>query len=202
MYVMAAHKTFQFCKQYKRSTEFRRPCEMIRNRLANLNKSRDRPDLTAPENCQLYLDTTVEQLKIAAELSLSQEAFQSVEDINGLMSMVQRTPKPSALAVYYAKLTEIFWTSESHYLYHVYAWLELFNLHKSHNKNLTRKDLQLLASSVLICSSSRHAAPSSTSSGKPRLPALPVLLHLYWKNIVPLMLQAMNHMIYVLIPSH
>ncbi|KAM3253984.1 hypothetical protein ACQJBY_047855 [Aegilops geniculata] len=151
LYAMAAHKAFQFCKQYKRSTEFRRLCEMIRNHLANLNRSsRDRPDLTAPESCQLYLDTRVEQLKVAAELSLSQEAFRSVEDIHGLMSMLQKTPKPSVLAVYYAKLTEIFWTSESHYLYHAYAWLELFNLHKCHNKNLTRKDLQLLASSALL----------------------------------------------------
>ncbi|KAM3271874.1 hypothetical protein ACQJBY_042218 [Aegilops geniculata] len=151
MYAMAAHKAFQFCKQYKRSTEFRRLCDMIRNHLANLNRSyRDRPDLTAPESSQLYLDTRVEQLKVAAELSLSQEAFRSVEDIHGLMSVVQRTPKPSVLAVYYAKLTEIFWTSESHYLYHAYAWLELFNLHRGHNKNLTRKDLQLLASSALL----------------------------------------------------
>jgi translation initiation factor 3 subunit A len=72
---MTAHKAFQFCKQYKRSTEFRRLCEIIRNHLANLNKyrdQRDRPDLTAPESCQLYLDTRVEQLKIATELSLWQ----------------------------------------------------------------------------------------------------------------------------------
>ncbi|VAH71008.1 unnamed protein product [Triticum turgidum subsp. durum] len=152
LYAMTAHKAFQFCKQYKRSTEFRRLCEIIRNHLANLNKyrdQRDRPDLTAPESCQLYLDTRVEQLKIATELSLWQEAFRSVEDIHGLMSLVKRTPKPSVLVVYYAKLTEIFWISESH-LYHAYAWLKLFNLQKSYNKNLTQKDLQLLASSVLL----------------------------------------------------
>ncbi|KAI4973602.1 hypothetical protein ZWY2020_041383 [Hordeum vulgare] len=152
LYAMTAHKAFQFCKQYKRATEFRRLCEIIRNHLANLNKyrdQRDRPDLTAPETCQLYLDTRVEQLKIATELSLWQEAFRSVEDIHGLMSMVKRTPKPSVLVVYYAKLTEIFWISGSH-LYHAYAWLKLFNLQKSFNKKLTQKDLQLLASSVLL----------------------------------------------------
>ena len=77
------------------------------------------------------------------------EAFRSVEDIHGLMSMVKRTPKPSVLVVYYAKLTEIFWISESH-LYHAYAWLKLFNLQKSFNKKLTQKDLQILASSVLL----------------------------------------------------
>uniref|UniRef100_A0A0D9UW61 Eukaryotic translation initiation factor 3 subunit A n=1 Tax=Leersia perrieri TaxID=77586 RepID=A0A0D9UW61_9ORYZ len=152
LYAMTAHKAFQFCKQYKRTTEFRRLCEIIRNHLANLNKyrdQRDRPDLTAPESLQLYLDTRVEQLKIATELSLWQEAFRSVEDIHGLMSMVKKTPKPSVLVVYYAKLTEIFWISDCH-LYHAYAWLKLFYLQKSYNKNLTQKDLQLIASSVLL----------------------------------------------------
>jgi len=72
-----------------------------------------------------------------------------VEDIHGLMSMVKKMPKPSILVVYYAKLTEIFWISDSH-LYHAYAWLKLFNLQKSYNKNLSQKDLQLIASSVLL----------------------------------------------------
>ncbi|KAL5228760.1 hypothetical protein ABZP36_017025 [Zizania latifolia] len=152
LYAMTAHKAFLFCKQYKRTTEFRRLCEIIRNHLANLNKyrdQRDRPDLTAQESLQLYLDTRVDQLKIATELSLWQEAFRSVEDIHGLMSMVKRTPKPSVLVVYYAKLTEIFWISDCH-LYHAYAWFKLFNLQKSYNKNLSQKDLQLIASSVLL----------------------------------------------------
>ncbi|PWZ32080.1 Eukaryotic translation initiation factor 3 subunit A [Zea mays] len=152
LYAMTAHRAFQFCKQYKRTTEFRRLCEIIRNHLANLNKyrdQRDRPDLTAPESLQLYLDTRVEQLKVATELSLWQEAFRSVEDIHGLMTMVKKMPKPSILVVYYAKLTEIFWISDSH-LYHAYAWLKLFNLQKSYNKNLSQKDLQLIASSVLL----------------------------------------------------
>ena len=72
---MTAHRAFQFCKQYKRTTEFRRLCEIIRNHLANLNKyrdQRDRPDLSAPESLQLYLDTRFEQLKVATELALWQ----------------------------------------------------------------------------------------------------------------------------------
>lgn len=72
---MTAHRAFQFCKQYKRTTEFRRLCEIIRNHLANLNKyrdQRDRPDLSAPESLQLYLDTRFEQLKVATELGLWQ----------------------------------------------------------------------------------------------------------------------------------
>ncbi|XP_059652352.1 eukaryotic translation initiation factor 3 subunit A [Cornus florida] len=153
LYAMTAHRAFQFCKQYRRTTEFRRLCEIIRNHLANLNKyrdhQRDRPDLSAPESLQLYLDTRFEQLKIATELELWQEAFRSVEDIHGLMCMVKKTPKPSLMVVYYAKLTEIFWVSSSH-LYHAYAWFKLFSLQKSFNKNLSQKDLQLIASSVVL----------------------------------------------------
>ncbi|KAA8536786.1 hypothetical protein F0562_029264 [Nyssa sinensis] len=152
LYAMTAHRAFQFCKQYKRTTEFRRLCEIIRNHLANLNKyrdQRDRPDLSAPESLQLYLDTRFEQLKVATELELWQEAFRSVEDIHGLMCMVKKTPKSSLMVVYYAKLTEIFWISSSH-LYHGYAWFKLFLLQKSFNKNLSQKDLQLIASSVVL----------------------------------------------------
>ena len=53
------------------------------------------------------------------------------------------------MAVYYAKLTQIYWVSDS-LLYHAYAWYKLYNLQKSYNKNLTAKDLQLMASSVLL----------------------------------------------------
>ncbi|CAI0404954.1 unnamed protein product [Linum tenue] len=152
LYAMTAHRAFQFCKQYKRTTEFRRLCEIIRNHLANLNKyrdQRDRPDLTAPESLQMYLETRFEQLKVATELELWQEAFRSVEDIHGLMCMVKKTPKASLLVVYYAKLTEVFWISSS-YLYHAYAWFKLFNLQKSFNKNLSQRDLQLVASAVVL----------------------------------------------------
>ncbi|XP_071733632.1 eukaryotic translation initiation factor 3 subunit A-like [Rutidosis leptorrhynchoides] len=152
LYADTAHRAFQFCKQYKRTTEFRRLCEIIRNHLANLNKyrdQRDRPDLTAPESLHFYLDTRFEQLKVATELELWQEAFRSVEDIYGLTNMVKKMPKSSLMAVYYAKLTEIFWISSSH-LYHAYAWFKLFQLQKSFNKNLNQKDLQLIASSVLL----------------------------------------------------
>ncbi|KAM7481730.1 hypothetical protein LguiB_006313 [Lonicera macranthoides] len=152
LYADTAHRAFQFCKQYKRTTEFRRLCEIIRNHLANLNKyrdQRDRPDLSAPESLHFYLDTRFEQLKIATELELWQEAFRSVEDIYGLTCMVKKMPKTSLMAVYYAKLTEVFWISASH-LYHAYSWFKLFQLQKSFNKNLNQKDLQLIASSVLL----------------------------------------------------
>ena len=63
--------------------------------------------------------------------------------------MVKKTSKASPMVTYYAKLTEIFWVSDSH-LYHAYVWIKLFTLQKTYNKNLTKKDLQLFASSVLL----------------------------------------------------
>ncbi|KAK2363243.1 eukaryotic translation initiation factor 3 subunit A [Trifolium repens] len=114
LYTATAHRAFEFCKQYKRKTEFRRLCGIIRNHLANLIKYRDqldRPDLSSPDSLQLYL--RFDQLKIAAELELWQEAFRSAEDIHGLMCV-------------------------------------LFLLQKSFHKNLSQKDMELIASAVVL----------------------------------------------------
>lgn len=65
------------------------------------------------------------------------------------MCLVKKTPKPSLMVVYYAKLTEIFRISGSH-LYQAYAWLKLFLLQKTFNKNLSQKDLQMIACCVVL----------------------------------------------------
>lgn len=110
---------------------------------------RDRPDLTLPESLQLYLETRFEQLKVACDLEMWQEAFRSVEDIHGLMQYGKKSPKPQMMAMYYAKLTQIFAVSGSN-LYHAYAWYKLHNLSKQYNKNLTTSDLQMMSCSVLL----------------------------------------------------
>jgi len=165
LYAMTAMRAFQFCKEYQRTTEFRRLAEMLRNHLVNLNKyrdQRDRPDLSLPETLQLYLETRFEQLKVATELQLWQEAFRSVEDIHGLVMMVKKSPKPQMMAVYYAKLTKVFWVSENH-LYHAYAWFKLFNLSKTYNKNLSPADTRTMASITLLATIA--VAPYDTKGG-------------------------------------
>eukprot|EP00891_Asterochloris_glomerata_P003711 jgi/Astpho2/3711/Aster-04897 len=152
LYAMTATKAFQFCLTYKRTTEFRRLCDILRNHLVNLNKyrdQRDRPDLGNPESMQLYLDTRFEQLKVACDLELWQEAFRSVEDLQGLLAMKRKPAKPQMMATYYAKLTKIFSVSGSR-LYNGYAWYKLFNLSKTYNKGLTQTDMQMMACSVLL----------------------------------------------------
>jgi len=62
------------------------------------------------------LDTQewVVHLQVACELELWQEAFRSVEDIQGLSAIGKKPPKPQLMALYYAKLTQIFTVSEAH----------------------------------------------------------------------------------------
>mmetsp|Transcript_33886 Transcript_33886/g.95996 ORF Transcript_33886/g.95996 Transcript_33886/m.95996 type:complete len:1014 (-) Transcript_33886:241-3282(-) len=152
LYAMTAQRAFQFCLQYKRTTEFRRLCDILRNHLTHLSKyreQRDRPDLSQPESLQLYLETRFEQLKVACELEMWQEAFRSVEDIHGLMQYGKKPPKTQMMATYYAKLTQIFAVSGSN-LYHAYAWYKLYNLSKQYNKNLSTEDQQMMGCSVLL----------------------------------------------------
>ncbi len=58
--------------------------------------------------------------QVACELELWQEAFRSVEDIQGLAAIGKKPPKPQYMATYYAKLTRIFTVSDSH-LYNGWA---------------------------------------------------------------------------------
>ena len=153
LYAMTAHKAFGFCLQYKRTTEFRRLCEMLRNHLANLIKyrdARDRPDLTQADSLQLYLDTRFEQLKTATELGLWQEAFRSVEDLHGLMTAVKHKPKPAQQAVYYAQLARVFAVSDGCAVYHAAALWRLTALARAYNKNLTPEDGRHLASACVL----------------------------------------------------
>jgi translation initiation factor 3 subunit A len=51
---------------------------------------------------------------VACELELWQEAFRSVEDIQGLAALGRKAPKPQLMATYYAQLTRIFTVSGAH----------------------------------------------------------------------------------------
>lgn len=149
LYAMTACKAFGFCLTYKRHTEFRRLCDILRQHLANINKYREQRDITQPESLNLFLETRFEQLKTACELEMWAEAFRSVEDIQALIALGKRQPKQQMMAMYYSRLTQIFAVSQS-YLYHAYAWLKLFNFSRSYNKNLTASDTQMMATSVVL----------------------------------------------------
>ena len=130
MYQSTALQAFQFCLKYTRKTEFRRLCELLRNHVQNAAKYSTQMhaiNLNDPDTLQRHLDTRFQQLNVAVELELWQEAFRSVEDIHTLLNLSKRPAKNVMMANYYEKLTRIFLVSDN-YLFHAAAWSRYYSL--------------------------------------------------------------------------
>lgn len=180
MYQSTAHQAFQFCSKYARKTEFRRLCELLRNHLQNAAKFSSQMhaiNLSDPDTLQRHLDTRFQQLNVAVELELWQEAFRSVEDIHTLLSLSKRPAKNVMMANYFEKLTRIFLVSEN-YLFHAAAWSRYYNLLrqsaaavasgqglKKDNPAVTEADMAKAASFVLLSALSIPVISTSRSRG-------------------------------------
>ena len=180
MYQSTAMLAFTFCRQFARKTEFRRLCELLRNHVQNAAKYQSQMhaiNLSDPDTLQRHLDTRFEQLNVAVELELWQEAFRSVEDIHTLLSLSKRPAKNVMMANYYEKLTRIFLVSEN-YLFHAAAWSRYYNLMrtsanvvasgqgaKKDNPNVTETDMSRAASFVLLSALSIPVISTSRSRG-------------------------------------
>ena len=157
LYQDVAKRGFAFCKQYNRAKEFNRICDTLRTHLANLHRNQDRQqnrtiqisNLTNAPTVELFLDTRFEQLAVAMDLDMWQEAYRSVEDIHGLMSLSKKAPKPAMLAAYFRALTRIFFVSGA-YLFHAFAWQKLYILTKNQKKDVSGEELKNMASCVLL----------------------------------------------------
>ncbi|EKG16641.1 hypothetical protein MPH_06095 [Macrophomina phaseolina MS6] len=180
MYQQTAHQAFQFCSKYARKTEFRRLCELLRNHLqsaAKFSSQMHAINLSDPDTLQRHLDTRFQQLNVAVELELWQEAFRSVEDIHTLLSLSKRPAKNIMMANYFEKLTRIFLVSEN-YLFHAAAWSRYYNLMrvsaaavasgqspKKDNPAVTESDMTKAASFVLLSALSIPVISTSRSRG-------------------------------------
>ncbi|KAL8944189.1 MAG: hypothetical protein Q9216_000613 [Gyalolechia sp. 2 TL-2023] len=180
MYQQTAMQAFSFCLKYIRKTEFRRLCELLRNHVQNAAKYQSQMhaiNLSDPDTLQRHLDTRFQQLNVAVELELWQEAFRSVEDIHTLLSLSKRPAKNIMMANYYEKLTRIFLVSEN-YLFHAAAWNRYYNLlrqsaaliasnqsQKKDNPVTTEADLTRAASFVLLSALSIPVISTSRSRG-------------------------------------
>lgn len=181
MYQTTTHQAFQFCLKYARKTEFRRLCELLRNHLQNAAKYSSQMhaiNLSDPDTLQRHLDTRFQQLNVAVELELWQEAFKSVEDTHTLLSLSKRPAKNSMMANYFEKLTRIFLVSEN-YLFHAAAWSRYYNLlrqsaamvasgqssKKDNPSNISDADLTKAASFVLLSALSIPVISTSRSRG-------------------------------------
>ncbi|KAI9817968.1 MAG: eukaryotic translation initiation factor 3 subunit A [Thelocarpon impressellum] len=180
MYQTTALQAFQFCLKYIRKTEFRRLCELLRNHVQNAAKYSSQMhaiNLNDPDTLQRHLDTRFQQLNVAVELELWQEAFRSVEDIHTLLSLSKRPAKNIMMANYYEKLTRIFLVSEN-YLFHAAAWSRYYNLlrssanvvatgqsSKKDNPSVTESDMTRAASFVLLSALAIPVISTSRSRG-------------------------------------
>ncbi|KAI9817795.1 MAG: eukaryotic translation initiation factor 3 subunit A [Pycnora praestabilis] len=180
MYQTTALQAFQFCLTYARKTEFRRLCELLRNHVQNAAKYSSQMhaiNLNDPDTLQRHLDTRFQQLNVAVELELWQEAFRSVEDIHTLLSLSKRPAKNIMMANYYEKLTRIFLVSEN-YLFHAAAWSRYYNLlrqsatvvasgqsSKKDNPAVTEADMSRAASFVLLSALAIPVISTSRSRG-------------------------------------
>ncbi|CAK9785650.1 hypothetical protein CC85DRAFT_265128 [Cutaneotrichosporon oleaginosum] len=111
VYQQIANRAFAFCKQHQRKSDFRRLCEQrLRKDLQNATKYSHQAhsiNLADPETLSRHLDTRFLQLETAVELELWQEAFRSIQDVHDLVAG-KKGAKPSMMANYYEKLTQIF----------------------------------------------------------------------------------------------
>ncbi|ATZ54374.1 Bcrpg1 [Botrytis cinerea B05.10] len=180
MYQSTAMQAFEFCQKYTRKTEFRRLCELLRNHVqtaAKYSAQMHAINLNDPDTLQRHLETRFQQLNVAVELELWQEAFRSVEDIHTLLSLSKRPPKNVMMANYYEKLTRIFLVGEN-YLFHAAAWSRYYNLlrqsaqmvaagqsKKSDNPATSEADLSKAASFVLLSALAIPVISTSRSRG-------------------------------------
>jgi translation initiation factor 3 subunit A len=180
MYQSTAMQAFEFCQKYTRKTEFRRLCELLRNHVqtaAKYSSQMHAINLNDPDTLQRHLETRFQQLNVAVELELWQEAFRSVEDIHTLLNLSKRPPKNIMMANYYEKLTRIFLVGEN-YLFHAAAWSRYFNLlrqsasmvasghsKKSDNPATSESDLSKAASFVLLSALAIPVISTSRSRG-------------------------------------
>lgn len=127
IYQNLAHRAFAFCKVHQRKSDFRRLCEQrLRKDLSNATKyghQQHAVNLSDPDTLTRHLDTRFLQLETAVELELWQEAFRSVEDVHGLVAG-KKSARPSMMANYYEKLTQIFKAEggKQTAVFHAAAW--------------------------------------------------------------------------------
>ena len=156
LYHSIVRQAFKFCRQYHRHVEFRNLCDILRHHITNIsnNQYKDQNNsinLQTNETQRLYLETRFQQLQVASELELWQEAYRTIEDIYENMQLSITIPPPSLMTVYYDKLSRIFWSSNN-YLFHAYSLFKYFILASSikSEKELTADERRQWATSIVL----------------------------------------------------
>lgn len=159
VYHRICEKAFKFCEEYSRNMEFRRLCEMLRQQLVNLQKTTmtttiagrfvKAPSEWTAESTEFHLQTRFAQLEVATKFELWNEAFRTIEDINGIIAFSKKTPKARLMVTYYEKLTRIF-SVAGNKLFHAYACFKLYQWTIEARKDIRPEEKALMASTVVL----------------------------------------------------
>ncbi|KAE9417032.1 hypothetical protein Angca_003156 [Angiostrongylus cantonensis] len=156
LYHRITRKSFQFCANYQRRTEFRKLCELLRLHLNQIQKHQHLAHvvkLNSPESLSLMQETRLCQLDTAIQMELWQEAYRSAEDVHGMMQLSKdkdkRMVKPASYVNYYDKLALVFWKAGNS-LFHAAALLQKFIIYKDMKRSFTADEAQEQASRVLL----------------------------------------------------
>jgi len=141
-YHLTFQNCFSFCVEYKRTYEFRKLCEILRQDVSRIEKYQAQPnciDLKSAETRDFYLRTRYQQLKAATELEQWQQAYATVEEIH--TSFGGRAPQKTKLvSTYWEKIAQIFWSSDN-YLFHAIALWKLYEYSASELSAVEKTDI-------------------------------------------------------------
>ena len=138
MYCTVGKKAFAKCKKYKKSLEFKRLSEVVKNHqyhnIRTIEKSAAASnafalDIKNNETNEKLVDFRFYQLEYAKQLDLWQDSYRIIDDVNTLMKSRKRVGI-DVLHKYYQNIYQIFWNARL-YLYHAAAYQSYYTCLKS-----------------------------------------------------------------------
>eukprot|EP01138_Halocafeteria_seosinensis_P015700 gb/GECG01016021.1/.p1 GENE.gb/GECG01016021.1/~~gb/GECG01016021.1/.p1 ORF type:complete len:610 (+),score=70.71 gb/GECG01016021.1/:1-1830(+) len=162
-YHNVAKRTFEFCKEFNRTAEFRKLCSQMRLHLKSWRTYQEmHGESWSQETMERHISTKFAQLDHCAEMEMWSEGYRTVEDIHTMMQMTGLKPGAQYMASYYQSLARIFWKSED-YLFHAYALFKHYTLASSHMKSMKAEDRSHLAAAAVLSALSIPLFQSNTS---------------------------------------
>ncbi|CAD7971891.1 unnamed protein product [Amoebophrya sp. A120] len=155
LYNETAQRALTFCMENRRTNEFKKLCDLLRNNYQNLFKRASATGVYPPhavnptdkDTIGRTIDTRCFQLKVSGELALWKECFNTAEDLYSLMT--KKKPRAATLAQYYDFLSQICFKSGS-FLFHAYALVRNYTLHKINQKSFQGEEKTRMASIAVL----------------------------------------------------
>jgi translation initiation factor 3 subunit A len=168
-YKEVVFKAFAFCREFNRTTEFRKLCGQLRQHLKQWRVAQEGGgERWVQETMELHMDTRFRQLETCGEFEMWSEAFRTAEDILAIKDMTGVAPRAQLMAAFYDKLAAIFWVSEN-YLYHACARYRFYTVSVAQNRGLTEEERALLGAqltaAVLVVPAAGGSGAAGSGSG-------------------------------------